>query len=129
MVHSSFIARFELNEFIGEAIWDGEFVRVTLSGSADPNTRDGLRFLFAEAHAAAKAWGAGFAVMNLREAEFVNSACISAILGWANAVASEHEEERYKIAVLWDPDIGWERRTVAALQKVAQQVLTLVPKI
>src|SRR3954463_16468152 len=102
----SFIAKFEQPEFTGLSLWDGHEVHVVLSGCADIGTRDCLRQLLTEAHAAARAWGAKGVVLWLRKTRFLNSSCISAIIGWANAVEQQPADDRYTIKVLWDPQMG-----------------------
>lgn len=124
----SFIAKFEQKDFIGLSLWDGRAVHVALSGSANIETRQCLRQLLADVHAAAKAWGATEAVLWLRQTRFLNSSCISAILGWMNAIESEHAEERYAVRVVWDPQMGWERRTMAAIHAVMPS-MTLQPPL
>lgn len=126
---SSLVAKVEVNELVGSVLWESPVVHIELSGTADATSRDGLRELLREAHAAAKVLGAKRAVINLRPVRFMNSSCICVMLGWANIVAAEREDEQYPIHILWDPAAGWEKRSLRAIVAVACGAVTAEPAI
>ena len=121
------ICRLEANEFQGSARWDGEAVRVTLTGTADLTSRHGLRLLLQDVRAATRISRPREAILDLRGVRFMNSSCIATLLGWTNAVANDDRGNQYTIRILWDPDVGWERRSLSAIAAVAAGVIQLDP--
>jgi hypothetical protein len=121
------ISTFELNEFEATATWDGPLVQIVLKGTADLTTRGALRTFLLEVSEATRDVPPSEAVLDVRSVRFMNSSCISAILGWTNAVATDERRVHYPIRILWDPDVGWERRTLTAIAAVGSGLIRLDP--
>jgi hypothetical protein len=65
--------------------------------------------------------------LDVRGVRFMNSSCISAVLGWTSAVASAELRDRHPIRILWDPAVGWQRRSLTAIAAVGSGLIRLDP--
>jgi hypothetical protein len=59
--------------------------------------------------------------IELRELEFINSSCLKAMVAWIYKVDTEGRP--YKIRLLRDPSLHWQRTSIATLQRLAPDVV------
>jgi hypothetical protein len=59
--------------------------------------------------------------IELRELEFINSSCLKAMVAWIYKVDTEGRP--YKIRLLRDPSLHWQRTSIATLQRLAPEVV------
>jgi len=61
--------------------------------------------------------------LELTELEFINSSCLKAMVAWIYKVDTEGRP--YKIRLLRDPSLHWQRTSLATLQRLAPEVVTI----
>jgi hypothetical protein len=61
--------------------------------------------------------------LELMELEFINSSCLKAMVAWIYKVDTEGRP--YKIRLLRDPSLHWQRTSVATLQRLAPDVVSI----
>jgi hypothetical protein len=59
--------------------------------------------------------------IELRELEFINSSCLKAMVAWIYKVDTEGRP--YKIRLMRDPSLHWQRTSIATLQRLAPEVV------
>jgi hypothetical protein len=60
-------------------------------------------------------------VLELWELEFINSSCLKAMVAWIYKVDTEGRP--YKIRLLRDASLHWQRTSIATLQRLAPEVV------
>ncbi|MDB5220152.1 MAG: hypothetical protein JWO86_8079 [Myxococcaceae bacterium] len=94
-------------------------VHVCLVGDANMNAVDELGQALGVVHGRALAAGATEVVVDLRQLEFMNSACFKKIVTWITRVEEVEASARYRIRFLSNATIHWQRRSLHALQMFA----------
>lgn len=61
--------------------------------------------------------------LELTELEFINSSCLKAMVAWIYKVDTEGRP--YKIRLLRDPALHWQRTSLATLQRLAPEVVII----
>lgn len=113
-----------------EAFWisvsDGpSAIHARLVGDANMNAVDQLGHSLAEVHAQAVRAGATEVVVDLRQLEFMNSACFKKIVTWITRVEEVEAASRYRIRFLSNAKIHWQRRSLHALQMFAMDLVSV----
>lgn len=62
-------------------------------------------------------------VLELWELEFINSSCLKAMVAWIYKVDTEGRP--YKIRLLRDASLHWQRTSIATLQRLAPEVVVI----
>ncbi len=65
-------------------------------------------------------------VIELWELEFINSSCLKAMVAWIYKVDTEGRP--YKIRLLRDASLHWQRTSLATLQRLAPEVVIVVDR-
>jgi hypothetical protein len=64
--------------------------------------------------------------IELEELEFINSSCLKAMVAWIYKVDTEGRP--YKIRLLRDSSLHWQRTSIATLQRLAPDVVSVEDK-
>jgi len=103
---------------------DGKLL-AKLTGNADVAVRPALADFLNQVHEAAKSPSVVEVVVDLRDLEFMNSACLKAMVTWIFVARELPSNSRYQILLVSDPAVLWQRRSVQALSCVATELVKL----
>lgn len=105
------------------ADWDDRARVLKLIGSADNATAAGLARLFDDLHVDLLGKQATQVTVDMRDLDFLGTACIKELLGWIEKL--EDLAERYTIKLRSNPTIAWQRTTLPALSCFDTALLTV----
>jgi hypothetical protein len=108
-----------------EASADDAAVRVRLAGTADVEARADLDVYMKRLHGEAVRIGAAKVVVDLRELEFMNSSCFKIFVAWLAQVRDLEPAQQYRIHLLSNPSLLWQRRSLAALSCFAVDLVAI----
>ena len=74
-------------------------------------------------HGEAMGLGLGEVVIELSDLDFINSSCLKAMVAWIYKVDTQGRP--YKIRLLRDADLHWQRTSLATLQRLAPEVVVI----
>jgi hypothetical protein len=100
-------------------------VHVCLVGDANMNAVDQLGRSLADVHGRALQAGATEVVVDLRQLEFMNSACFKKVVTWITRVEEVEAASRYRIRFLSNPKTHWQRRSLHALHMFAIDLVSV----
>lgn len=100
-------------------------VHMRLAGDANMNAVEGLGKFLTEVHAVAILRRASEVVVDLRQLEFMNSACFKKVVTWITRVEEVEADSRYRIRFRSNPKIHWQRRSLHALQMFAIELVSV----
>jgi hypothetical protein len=100
-------------------------LHVCLVGDANMNAVDALGHSFAEVHGRAVRAGVTEVVVDLRQLEFMNSACFKKLVTWITRVEEVEAGSRYRIRFLSNAKIHWQRRSLHALHMFAIDLVSV----
>jgi hypothetical protein len=100
-------------------------VHVRLLGDANMNAVDRLGQALVEVHGQAVRTTASEVIVDLRQLEFMNSACFKKIVTWITRVEEVDAASRYRIRFLSNATIHWQRRSLHALQMFAIDLVSV----
>ena len=101
----------------------GKTLCVSLQGNADMAVQDDLKAFLDSLHVAMGAAGATEAVFDLTDLFFMNSSCLSLLLRFLNGVVDLPPADRYRVRFRSNPNLRWQRRSLAALQNYAKDIV------
>jgi anti-anti-sigma factor len=104
---------------------DGDRLNLSIEGEVNLEATDWLRNVLVDAHGEAQRMGAKEVVVDLSQLDFLNSSGIKHLVSWLGKVTQLPEESRYRIRLLSSAMIPWQRRSLAALQYFAPNLLTI----
>jgi len=70
--------------------------------------------------------GMGQLVLDLRRLKQVSSSTLGVFIQWVTWIRAEAEERRYRLVVVADPDVLWQRTNLLPLEMIAPEVLRVV---
>ncbi len=79
----------------------------------------------AQAHEAAVSGRANEVIVDLKQLEFMNSACFKKLVTWITKVEAVLADSRYRIRFLSNPKMHWQRRSLPALQCFAMDIVSV----
>ena len=100
-------------------------IHVCLVGDANMNAVDRLGHSLTDVHAQAVRASATEVIVDVRQLEFMNSACFKKIVTWITQVEEVAADSRYRIRFLSNPKIHWQRRSLHALQMFAIDLVSV----
>jgi len=100
-------------------------VHMRLVGDGNMNAVDRLGHALADAHMQAIGSSATEVVVDLRQLEFMNSACFKKVVTWITRVEAVEADSRYRIRFLSNPKIHWQRRSLHALRMFAIELVSV----
>jgi hypothetical protein len=118
-------ASFAPSSFSIDVSRDPSGLRVRLTGDANMDAVERLGSALGEAHADAIEERASEVVVDLRQLEFMNSACFKKLVTWITKVEAVLADSRYRIRFLSNPKMHWQRRSLPALQCFAMDIVSV----
>lgn len=109
------VGGFKLPEFEARAHHDGTAIVLTLSGDASGEVREPLEKLFAQLHAEAVARTVTEAAVDIRDLEFMSSACFKCLVTWVTDIQSLDDGTQYTLRFISNPNVGWQKRSLRSL--------------
>lgn len=108
-----------------EASADAGVVRVRFSGTADLEAKDDLEIFVKKLHREAVRLSATKVIVDFRELEFMNSSCFKIFVAWLAQVRDLEATQQYRIHLLSNPNLLWQRRSLAALSCFAVDLVAI----
>ena len=103
----------------------GTDLALALSGLAETPDQQPLRELLAAAHAFATAEGVARVELDLREVRFMNSSCFKELITWLQAAKGLAPGRRYRVRLVANPLVRWQRAGVTALVTFGGDLMTV----
>ena len=100
-------------------------LRVRFSGTADLEAKADLEVFVKGLHAEAVRLGATRVIVDFRELEFMNSSSFKIFVAWLASVQELPPDKQYKIKLRSNPNLHWQRRSLAALSCFAAELVTI----
>ncbi|HLK37792.1 MAG TPA: hypothetical protein VKU41_13620 [Polyangiaceae bacterium] len=109
------------------AHWErqGAAVVVWMKGNADMAVHERLKTFLDAVDLSVKASQAKEAVFELEDLYFMNSSCLSLLLRFINGILGLRASERYKVRFRSNPNLRWQKKSLAALKAYAQDLVTI----
>ena len=98
---------------------------VHLRGTADLEAKPALDNYILAVHREARRLNVAKVAVNLRELEFMNSSSFKVFVAWLSQVQELPTEEQYRIHFLSNPNMHWQRRSLAALSCFAVDLVAI----
>jgi hypothetical protein len=108
-----------------EATGDAGVVRVRFSGTADLEAKDDLEVFVKKLHREAVKHTVTKVIVDFRELEFMNSSCFKIFVAWLAQVRDLEATQQYRIHLLSNPNLLWQRRSLAALSCFAVDLVAI----
>jgi anti-anti-sigma factor len=100
-------------------------IAVRLAGTADTEIRPNLDQFVQKLHAEAVRIGVANVTVDLRELEFMNSSCLKVFVTWLAKLRDLEASKQYRIQIRSNPQLLWQRRSLAALSCFAADLVTI----
>ncbi|MDX2088182.1 MAG: hypothetical protein SFX73_10035 [Kofleriaceae bacterium] len=100
-------------------------VFLKFSGEADVEAKPEIDNVVRKIHEEAIRLGADRVEVDLRQLEFMNSSCFKVFVSWLSSVQDLESSKQYKIHLLSNPNLHWQRRSLAALSCFAVDLVTI----
>jgi hypothetical protein len=94
-------------------------------GTADIEAQPDLAHFVQALHAESDRLNATKVIIDFRELEFMNSSSFKIFVGWLASVQEMAAERQYKITFLSNPNLHWQRRSLAALSCFAVNLVSI----
>lgn len=108
-----------------EATGDAGVIRVRFSGTADLEAKDDLEVFVKKLHREALRLAATKVIIDFRELEFMNSSCFKIFVALLAQVRDLEVAQQYRIHLLSNPNMLWQRRSLAALSCFAVDLVAI----
>jgi hypothetical protein len=96
---------------------------VRFSGNADMNAMRSLTACLKRLHDEAIRLAAHEVVCDFHGLYFMNSSCFKAFVGWVTTIEALDPTKRYKIRLLSNQQLHWQKRSLEALRCLADQIV------
>src|SRR5258708_35154770 len=103
----------------------GNQMIVWMRGNADMAVHERVKAFLDALDQAVRAARAKEAVFELAELYFMNSSCLSLLLRFINGVVGLRTPEQYKVRFRSNPNLRWQRKSLAALRAYAQELVVV----
>jgi anti-anti-sigma factor len=104
---------------------DEKVIQLKFSGEADVEAKPEIDNVVRKIHEEALRLGAERIDVDLRQLEFMNSSCFKVFVSWLSSVQDLDTNKQYKIHLLSNPNLHWQRRSLAALSCFAVDLVTI----
>ena len=108
---------------------DGNFadgvIKVRFAGTADVEAKPDLDASVKKLQEESLRLGATKVVIDFRELEFMNSSCFKVFVSWLATLQEIAPEKQYRIHLLSNPNLHWQRRSLAALSCFAVDLVAI----
>jgi hypothetical protein len=100
-------------------------LNIRLVGSAESIAKSALDGLLKNVHNEAQRLKLQEVIVDLRELEFMNSACFKSFVYWLREAEELEPSKQYRIRLLSDDEKHWQRRCLAALACFAADLIRI----
>jgi anti-anti-sigma factor len=100
-------------------------VRVKFAGEADIEAKPDIDHVVKKLHQELVRLGVPKVIVDLRQLEFMNSSCFKVFVAWLSDVQDLPAEKQYRIHLLSNPNLHWQRRSLAALSCFAVDLVSI----
>jgi hypothetical protein len=114
---------FQAEDFCAEWMRQGDVIDVWMWGTAESLSEQVLVNAFNEVRASASQDQPREIRIDLRAIEFLHSGCLKYLVNWITPLQNRASEV-YKIVLIWNPGMNWQKRTIYVLCSLAPDVLT-----
>ncbi len=109
----------------GEASLADRAIAVRLAGTADAEARSELDAFIKQLHSEAVRLAVAQVEIDLRKLEFMNSSSFKIFVAWLAQVRDLDAAAQYRITIRSNPNLLWQRRSLAALSCFAVDLVTI----
>jgi hypothetical protein len=103
----------------------GNQMIVWMRGNADMAVHERVKAFLDALDQAVRQAGSKEAVFELGELYFMNSSCLSLLLRFINGIVSLRASEQYRVRFKSNPNLRWQKRSLAALHAYAQELVVV----
>lgn len=96
-----------------------------MTGSAESAALTALDAFLKRLHRSAVDAKIAEVVVDMRKLEFMNSSCFKVFVSWLGSVQDLDAAKQYRIHLLSNPNLHWQRRSLAALSCFAVDLVTI----
>jgi hypothetical protein len=100
-------------------------IAVAWQGTATLASRSWILALLARLHESSTHLCVREAVIDLRELEVMDPACFVSFVAWIEDIRKLEEAHQYKLQFRCDPKSPWQKRSIEALQGIADDLVTM----
>jgi hypothetical protein len=100
---------------------EADRLRVAFSGTGDMSAISEFNDYLKKVHEEAQRLSVSEVTCDLRRLTFMNSSCFKAFVTWIDTV--KNDARPYRIRLLADPTMHWQRRSLEALRRLAMGVV------
>jgi hypothetical protein len=100
-------------------------ISVRFAGTADVEARAELDGFVKKLHTESVRLGVKNVAIDFRELGFMNSSCFKIFVTWLAQLGELAKDQQYKIQIRSDPNLLWQRRSLAALSCFAVDLVTI----
>lgn len=100
-------------------------ISVRFGGTADVEAKADLEPFIKKLHLESQRLGVTAVRLDFRELQFMNSSCFKIFVAWLAQVRDAEPHQQYRIQMLSNPSMLWQRRSLAALSCFASNLVTI----
>jgi hypothetical protein len=100
-------------------------VRLTMTGTADVRAIEPLARLMPVLHDEVLRVGGKEVIVDFLAVEFMNSSCFKALVSWISQLQGVGAAQQYKVRLLSNPEVHWQRRSLRALSCFAADLVSV----
>ncbi len=113
---------FQTEDFTIEWVRVDDAIEVNMWGTAGALSEHLLVGALNEVQEAAAAQAPREIRLDFRGVEFLHSGCLKYLVNWVTAV-HPGSADKYKVVLVWNPSMNWQKRTVYVLCSLAPELL------
>jgi hypothetical protein len=103
----------------------GAQVRLRLEGTADVRAVEPLAKLMPILHDEVVRIGGREVIVDFLAVEFMNSSCFKSFVTWISQLQALGPDQQYKVKLLSNPEVHWQRRSLRALSCFAADLVSV----
>jgi anti-anti-sigma factor len=103
----------------------GDVITTRFKGTADVEAQPDLQHYITAIHTESQRLKVTKVVVDFRELEFMNSSSFKIFVAWLAKVQDLPAADQYKISFLSNPNMHWQRRSLAALSCFAVDLVSI----
>jgi hypothetical protein len=100
-------------------------ISARFAGTADSQSRAQLDGFVKQLHVEALRFAVPTVTLDLRELEFMNSSSVKILVAWIAQLRDLDKAKQYRVKIRSDPNLLWQRRSLAALSCFAVDLVTI----
>ncbi|HEY2900127.1 MAG TPA: hypothetical protein VGL59_06110 [Polyangia bacterium] len=112
-------------DFNAEASCGDDGMNVKVVGTADMAVRPVLDDFFSRVHASAMSHHVRETILDLRGLVFMSSSCLMGMTYWISKIQELPALDRYRLVLVSNPEMPWQRRSFHALSRLASDFVTV----